>query len=148
MYLIPVTILYGHPDIDVGLYIWKSMVPTALGNTLGGGMFIEGSFWCLYLTGPGSENSKVDLGGLDSAMEAGGPIGPSNRKAGANSQRSQEEKYGTFTKGKGPKDSHPSHAGSLLSSDQRTASGLGRELSAEAYTHRRGELTLTESRAV
>ena len=56
-------------------------------------------------------------------MEAGGPIGPWIRKAGANSQRSQEEKDGTFTKGEGPKDGNPNHAGSLPSSDQRMASG-------------------------
>ena len=99
------------------------MVPTALGNTLGGGLFIRGMYWYLYLTGPGSEDIKVDLGGLDSPMPAGGPIGQSIRKAGANSQRSQEEQDGRFTKGKRPKDGHPNHAGSLPSSDQCMASG-------------------------
>ena len=36
-------------------------------------------------------------------MEAGGPIGPWICKAGANSQKSQDEKDGRFTKEKGPK---------------------------------------------
>lgn len=36
-------------------------------------------------------------------------------------------------KRRGPKEGHPNHAGSLLSSDQRMASGLGRELSAEVW---------------
>ena len=26
-YFIPIAIFYGHPDIGVGLYIWKSMIP-------------------------------------------------------------------------------------------------------------------------
>ena len=99
------------------------MVPTALGNTLGGGLFVGGMYWYLYLTGPGSEDIKVDLGGLDSPIAAGGPIGLSIRKAGANSQRSPEEKDGRFTKGKGPKDGHPNHARSLPASDQCMASG-------------------------
>ena len=148
MYFIPVAIFYGHPDIGVGLYIWKSMIPTALGNTLGGGLFVGGMYWYLYLTGPGSEDIKFDLGYLDSAMEAGGPVGPSIRNSGPNSQSSQEEKNGTITKGKEPGEGHPNHVGSLPSSDQQMASGLGRELSAEAYTHRKGEPSLIEGRAV
>ena len=48
------------------------MIPTALGNILGGELYVGGVYWQLYLTGPGSEVIKVDLGGLDSAMEAGG----------------------------------------------------------------------------
>lgn len=148
MYFIPVSIFYGHPDIGVGLYIWKSMIPTALGNILGGGLFVGGMYWYLYLTGPGSEDIKFDVGDLDSAMEAGGPIGPSIRKSGPNSPNLQEEKDGRFTKGKEPGQGHPNHLGSLLSSDQQMASGLGRELSAEAYTHRKGEPSLIEGRAV
>ena len=72
MYFNPVVIFYGHPDIGVGLYIWKSMIPTALGNTLGGGLFVGGMYWYLYLTGPGSEDIKSDVGDLDSAMEVVG----------------------------------------------------------------------------
>lgn len=128
------------------------MVPTALGNTLGDGLFVGAMYWYLYLTGTGrSEDFKFDLGGLDSAMEAGGPMGLSIGKAGANSQRSQEQKDGTVTIEKGPNEGHPNHAGSLPSSDQRMASGLGRELSAEVYTvytRRRGEPSLTEGRPV
>ena len=102
MYFIPDAIFYRHTDIGVGLYIWKSMFPTALGSTLGGGLLVGGLYWHLYLTGPGSEDIKFDLGGLDSAMEAGGRIGPSIAKAGAISPKSQERKDGTFTKEKGP----------------------------------------------
>ena len=124
------------------------MIPTALGNTLGGGLFVGGMYWYLYLTGPGSGDIKFDLGGLDSAMEGGGPIRPSIRKSDPNSQSSQEEKDGRITEGKGPGEGHPNHVGSLPSSDQQMASGLGRELSAEIYTHRKGEPSLIEGRAV
>ena len=105
----------------------------APGNTLGGGPFVGGVHWYLYLTGSGSEDIKFDLGGFDSAMEAGGPIGPWIAKVGANSQKSQDGEDGRFTKVKGPKVGNPNHAGSLPSSDQRMASGLGRELSAEVW---------------
>ena len=148
MYFIPVAILHGHPDIGVGLYIWKSMIPTALGNTLGGGLFVGGMYWYHYLTGPESEDIIFNVGDLDSAMEAGGPIGPSIRKSGPNTPNSQEEKDETFTKGKEPRRGHPNHVGSLPSFDHQLASGLGRELSAEAYTHRKGEPSLIEGRTV
>ena len=148
MYFIPVAIFYGHPDIGVGLFIWKSMIPTALGNTLGGGLFVRGMYWYLYLTGPESEDIKFDVGDLDSAIEVGGPIGSSIRKSGPKAPNSQEEKVETVTKGKEPGRGHPHCAGSLPFSDQQMASGLGRELSAEAYTHRKGEPSLIEGRAV
>ena len=138
----------GLDHVIVGLYIWKSMIPTALGNTLGGELFVGGMYWYLYLTGPESEDIKFNVGDLDSAMEAGGPIGPSIRKSGPNTPNSQEEKDETFTKGKEPGRGHPNHVDSLPSSDQQLASGLGRELSAEAYTHRKGEPSLIEDRAV
>ena len=69
MYFIPTAIFYGHPDIGVGLYIWKSMIPTTLGNIVGGGLFVGGIYWYLYLTGPGSDGITFELGGLDTAME-------------------------------------------------------------------------------
>lgn len=65
------------------------MIPTALGNTLGGGLFVGAMYWYLYLTGPGSEDVKFNVRDLDSAMEAGGPIGPSISKSGPNFPSSQ-----------------------------------------------------------
>ena len=105
-------------------------------------------YWYLYLTGPGSEDIKFKVRDLDGAREAGGPIGPSISKSGPVFPSSREEKDETLTKGKEPGQSHPNHVGSLPSSDQRIASGLGRELNAEAYTHRKGEPSLIEGRAV
>lgn len=39
MTFIPLAIFLGTPGIDVGLYIWKGIIPTLIGNILGGGLF-------------------------------------------------------------------------------------------------------------
>ncbi|KAL2038117.1 hypothetical protein N7G274_009064 [Stereocaulon virgatum] len=135
MYFIPVSILYVHPDIGEGLYIWKSMIPTALGNSVGGGLFVAARYWYLYLSGPGAEDIKFDLGGLDTSMEAGGPIKPSKRKSMPDSQSELEE-------------GHPNHVASLPWTGQHMASRIGRELSAEMYSHRKGEPSPIEGQAV
>lgn len=76
------------------------------------------------------------MGGLDSAMEAGGPMGPSRRRSVPNSQRSQDEKV---VNGIEPEEGHPNHINTLPSSGKQMGSGIGRELSAEHYTHKKGE---------
>lgn len=35
----------------MGLYIWKGIIPTVLGNIVGGGLFVGTYFWYLYLQG-------------------------------------------------------------------------------------------------
>jgi len=50
------------------------MIPTLLGNIVGGGLFVGTAYWYLYLTGEGSVNISFDTGGIQSAMEAGGPM--------------------------------------------------------------------------
>lgn len=39
MTFIPLAIWVDAPEITVGLYIWKGIIPTLLGNILGGGLF-------------------------------------------------------------------------------------------------------------
>lgn len=39
MTFIPMAIWLGAPDISVGLYIWKGVVPVFLGNVIGGAVF-------------------------------------------------------------------------------------------------------------
>lgn len=53
MFYIPMAIFLGHPKITVGFYIWKSMIPAALGNIIGGGLFCATVYWYLFLTGTG-----------------------------------------------------------------------------------------------
>ncbi|KAF8862697.1 Formate/nitrite transporter [Acephala macrosclerotiorum] len=45
MFYIPVGIFSGAP-ISVGFYIWKSMIPAALGNIVGGGVFVGVVYCC------------------------------------------------------------------------------------------------------
>lgn len=40
MFFIPLAIFQGSTDISVGYYIWKSMIPSGLGNIVGGGLFV------------------------------------------------------------------------------------------------------------
>lgn len=51
------------------------MIPTALGNMVGGGIFVGTAYWYLYLTGEDGVAVSFNIGTLDSAMEAGGPMG-------------------------------------------------------------------------
>ena len=74
MYFIPIAIFNGDPMISVSYYIWKSMIPTALGNIVGGTVFMALPYWYLFLTGPGSDNIGFDLGGEETAVnEQSGP---------------------------------------------------------------------------
>ena len=148
MYFIPVAIFYGHPDIGVGLYIWKSMIPTTLGNLVGGGVFVGGMYWYLYLTGEGSDDITFNVGGLDSAMEVGGPMGPFRHRSASRSANSEEEKKVKMMDEKGSEQGHPDHVTSLPSSGQTMTSGLGRELSAEKYTNKRGTSSTIEGQPV
>ena len=115
---------------------------------MGGGLFVGGIYWYLYLTGPGSEEILFDLGGLDTAMEAGGPMGPSHRRSVPNSQSSEDEKDGRVIHGKEVKEGHPNHVSSLPSTDKQMGSGIGRELSADMYTHKKGEPAPIEGQSV
>ncbi|KFY24250.1 hypothetical protein V491_02227 [Pseudogymnoascus sp. VKM F-3775] len=51
MFFIPLAIFQGSTDISVGYYVWKSMIPSALGNIIGGGVFVGAAYWYLYLQG-------------------------------------------------------------------------------------------------
>lgn len=37
------------PDLTVGLYIWKGMIPATIGNIIGGGLFVGVYYWYMYL---------------------------------------------------------------------------------------------------
>ena len=142
MYFIPTAIWYGHPDIGVGLYIWKSMIPTALGNIVGGGLFVGAVYWYLYLTGVGPDEMKFDLGGLDTAMEVGGPMGPSHRKSSPHSGNTSDEMQvleGQDAEG------NPNHLSSVPSSGMHMSSGIGHELRADIYGKPKAEVLSDKS---
>ena len=130
MFFIPNAIWYGHPDIGVGLYIWKSLIPTTIGNIIGGGLFVATAYWYLYMTGEGSVDIDFNLGSLDTAMEVGGPMGRTLRKKGS------EQNNGAVIEGKDPACSTQQSIGLPHSGSQMT-SALGKELSGEKYGDRK-----------
>ena len=71
MIFIPLGMWCG-ADISAGYYIWKSMIPTLLGNLVGGGLFVSTAYWYLYLTGEGNIQIDFNIGPLNSAVAAGG----------------------------------------------------------------------------
>ncbi|GAB7355382.1 hypothetical protein MBLNU459_g5903t1 [Dothideomycetes sp. NU459] len=120
MFFIPLGIWCG-ADISVGYYIWKSMIPTALGNMVGGGLFVGTAYWYLYLTGEVAVGLDFNIGGLASAMEAGGPMrgnddGTHLRKKGGD--------QGQLLEGQ-----DPNAAATLPNSGGHMMSALGKELS-------------------
>ncbi|OQO03027.1 hypothetical protein B0A48_11311 [Cryoendolithus antarcticus] len=79
MFLVPIGIFNGAP-FGVGYYIWKSMIPALLGNTIGGGLFVGVVYWYLYMTGDEAVSPDFDkpnsLHGTEStADEMAGPNG-------------------------------------------------------------------------
>lgn len=48
MFFIPMAIWVGHPQITVGLYIYKGIIPVLLGNIVGGGLFCGGYYYMMY----------------------------------------------------------------------------------------------------
>ncbi|CAG7989000.1 unnamed protein product [Penicillium nalgiovense] len=49
MTFIPLGIWLGAPHITIPLYIWKGIIPTILGNIIGGGVFCGTYYWYMYL---------------------------------------------------------------------------------------------------
>lgn len=46
MFLIPMAIFLKDPEVTVGLYIWKSVIPALLGNIIGG-VVVAVTYWYL-----------------------------------------------------------------------------------------------------
>lgn len=49
MFFVPMGIWQHAPEITVGLYIWKGIIPAGLGNIIGGAIFCGGYYWFMYL---------------------------------------------------------------------------------------------------
>ncbi|QIW97571.1 hypothetical protein AMS68_003089 [Peltaster fructicola] len=109
MFFMPLGIWCGAP-FSVGYYIWKSLIPTLLGNIVGGGFFVGVAYWYLYLTGEDDVEIDFNIGSLATALEAGGPM-----------HRSQQRSDSSTIIGKDPE--HLPHSGGNL------MSSIGKELS-------------------
>lgn len=71
MFFVPIGIWLDTPGVTVGLYIWKGMIPTALGNIVGGGFFVGTYMFYQFLQDDnnilidGSEFSAPPVGLMD-----------------------------------------------------------------------------------
>lgn len=65
MFLVPNAIFHGSPDITVGLYVWKGIIPALLGNIVGGGFFVGCLYYYLHLQG--QPECTIDGDGYESA---------------------------------------------------------------------------------
>lgn len=142
MYFIPIAIWNAHPQITVSFYIWKSLIPTTLGNIVGGGLFVGVAYWYLFLTGSGSVDIDFNLGSLNTALEAGGPLGRARTRSQA-MPNGQHESEGEVLEGKAIDDdaAHVARNGStsLPHSGSYMASGIGKELSTDIYANSAGQ---------
>ncbi|RAH43571.1 formate/nitrite transporter family protein [Aspergillus brunneoviolaceus CBS 621.78] len=77
MTFIPLGIWLDAPGLSVGLYIWKGIIPTLIGNILGGGFFAGTYYWYMYLVDGGS----VSLAGLR-RRQYGGEVGSGGSSPG------------------------------------------------------------------
>lgn len=122
MFFIPMAIFLGHPNITTAYYIWKSLIPTLLGNIVGGGLFVAIPYWYLYMFG---EETPVDfnVGAISTAEQSGGgALGPSPSRA-PNAHH--------IIHGQEIDHHHP--ANQLPHSGNGMASGISSELSADKF---------------
>jgi len=93
MYFIPLAIFLGAPEpLTVKYYIWKSMIPSFLGNVIGGGLFTGAIYWYLFLEGDDVE-IHFDTMPMDTAVyEQGGPLQHEITATGAGTAYGNEAK--------------------------------------------------------
>ncbi|TAQ83136.1 hypothetical protein B7494_g8539 [Chlorociboria aeruginascens] len=93
MYFIPLAIFLGAPaPLTVRYYIWKSMIPSLIGNFIGGGLFTGVIYWYLYLAGT---DVPIHFDGIpmDTAVyEQGGPVEHTVTATGAGTGYGHESK--------------------------------------------------------
>ncbi|KAG9229087.1 Formate/nitrite transporter-domain-containing protein [Amylocarpus encephaloides] len=71
MFFIPLAIFLEAPaPLSTSYYIWKSMLPSLLGNAIGGGVFVGGAYWHLFLSGGQEVEIHFDGVGGDGKRES------------------------------------------------------------------------------
>ncbi|KAK9316419.1 Formate/nitrite transporter-domain-containing protein [Lipomyces starkeyi] len=61
MFLVPMGMINGAP-ISIGLFIWKSLLLSTLGNMVGGGFFVALVYWYLYVFPTDGAKDEIDMG--------------------------------------------------------------------------------------
>lgn len=114
------------------------MIPTAIGNIIGGFIFMALPYWYLYLTGEGNVEIHFDLGTLSTAMDVGGPMGP-DRPARQRGAMPRDERVINGTEKVQASRSESDSEQTLPDSACLAKSGIAKELNAEQYAKRKGE---------
>jgi len=141
MFFVPMGIWNGAP-FGVGYYIWKSLIPTTLGNMVGGGLFVGAVYWYLYISGEGDVGVTFEMGAVQSAIQDGaGPMrsergGERNVIVGVPRGR-EHEAEGEELKIASPSRGGKVHGDQLPHSGSPLQSSVGQELS-EKYAKRKG----------
>ncbi|KAK9461184.1 Formate/nitrite transporter-domain-containing protein [Lipomyces oligophaga] len=60
MFLVPIAMINGAP-VSVGLFIWKSLIMSTLGNMVGGGIFVAIAYWYLYVQPKAAEIDEAEM---------------------------------------------------------------------------------------
>ncbi|KAI4098827.1 MAG: hypothetical protein L6R37_006281 [Teloschistes peruensis] len=132
MFFIPISIWNAHPDISVPFYIYKSLIPTLLGNIVGGGVFVGAMYWYLYLMGTGAIDVDFNTsGGLGNAVEG--------RTQVIDVVKQQQESG--VSSGETLNSQQLPHPGSGM------RSGIGKELDVKLYAKSKAERTDEEKAA-
>lgn len=124
MYFIPLAIFLGAPaPLTTGYYIWKSMIPSLLGNIVGGGLFTGVLYWYLFLAGTEVE-IHFDTMPLDTAVyEQGGPL--QHQITGTGAGTGYQNVHGPEVK--------EGHSHSIPHSGNGGVSGLAKEFHAKHF---------------
>ncbi|RDW73280.1 hypothetical protein BP6252_07187 [Coleophoma cylindrospora] len=126
MYFIPLGIFLGAPKpLTVGYYIWKSMIPSLLGNIVGGSLFVGVLYWYLFLAG---EDVPIhfDFNPNDIATyQQGGPLEHTMTATGAGTG------YGNEIRAHDKTNKHAMHI--IPDSGNRAASGIAKEYNKEQF---------------
>ena len=131
MYFIPLAIFLGAPEpLTVRYYIWKSMIPSFLGNAIGGGLFTGVVYWYLFLAGSEVELYFDTMAADTAVYEQGGPLEREITSTGAGTANRDEVK------------AHHNHA--VPDSGNRGVSGLAKELRGKIF---KSKASSTESSA-
>ncbi|KAK9446605.1 Formate/nitrite transporter-domain-containing protein [Limtongia smithiae] len=69
MFLVPIGMINGAP-VSVGLFIWKSLILSTLGNIVGGGVFVALVYWFIFVYPKNDGVEDLDI------REGRGPILP------------------------------------------------------------------------
>ncbi|PQE22511.1 formate nitrite transporter family protein [Rutstroemia sp. NJR-2017a BVV2] len=129
MYFIPLAIFLKAPaPLTVRYYIWKSMIPSLLGNIIGGGLFCGAVYWYLFLADGESIPIHFDYSPANTAVyEQGGPIQREITASGAGTAFDHHHNTKEQQAGELPNSGNGAHSGIAKDLHLNSIKALGRK---------------------